>query len=101
MNTLHLTLRSKWYDLIKDGVKLEEYRDVKPFWIKRLTAHNNAFDNCRDFAYVTFARGGHFHQSIPQMTLKCEGIHIGTGNPDWGAEPGKEYFVIKLGDRIK
>lgn len=26
--------------------------------------------------------------------------HIGTGNPDWGAEPGKQYFVIRLGERM-
>lgn len=28
------------------------------------------------------------------------GIEIRTGNPEWGAEPGKLYFVIKHGKRI-
>lgn len=29
------------------------------------------------------------------------GIEIRTGNPDWGAEPNKLYFVIKHGKLIK
>jgi len=29
------------------------------------------------------------------------GIEIREGNPDWGAEPGKLYFVIKHGNLIK
>jgi hypothetical protein len=28
------------------------------------------------------------------------GIEIRTGNPEWGAEPGKLYFVIKHGKRL-
>ncbi len=35
--------------------------------------------------------------------LKFEhaGIEIRTGNPEWGAEPNKLYFVIKHGELIK
>jgi hypothetical protein len=29
--------------------------------------------------------------------LEHKGIEIRTGNPEWGAEPGKLYFVIKHG----
>lgn len=32
------------------------------------------------------------------LKLEHEGIEIRTGNPDWGAEPGKIYFVIKHGE---
>ena len=31
---------------------------------------------------------------------KCKGITVGKGNTEWGAEKDKQYFVIKLGDRI-
>jgi len=31
------------------------------------------------------------------VKLEHEGIEIRTGNPEWGAEPGKVYFVIKHG----
>lgn len=31
------------------------------------------------------------------LKLEHKGIEIREGNPDWGAEPGKLYFVIKHG----
>lgn len=36
MNILHLTLKKKWFDLILSGKKTEEYREIKPYWEKRL-----------------------------------------------------------------
>ena len=35
------------------------------------------------------------------MMFKLDNIVINTGNPDWGAEEGIKYFVIKLGERIE
>lgn len=87
--------------MIASGEKKEEYREIKKFWMKRLWATSNLLDGAKYFNAVHFARGGHFHPSLPQMTLECKGIEIGTGKPEWGAEPGKEYFVIKLGEIIK
>lgn len=34
------------------------------------------------------------------MTFEIEDVVIGTGNHEWGAENGVEYYVIKLGNRI-
>lgn len=36
MKTLHLTLKKKWFDKITSGEKKEEYREIKPYWIRRL-----------------------------------------------------------------
>lgn len=33
---LHLTLKKKWFDMIALGEKKEEYREIKPYWVKRL-----------------------------------------------------------------
>ena len=33
------------------------------------------------------------------IELEHKGIEIRTGNPDWGAEPDKFYFVIKHGKK--
>jgi len=33
---LKLTLEKTWYDLILLGVKQEEYREIKEYWLKRL-----------------------------------------------------------------
>lgn len=100
MRMLYLTLKAKWFDMIEAGIKKEEYREMKDYWIKRLWTSDHEYDPPKVFDAVCFARGGHFHPSIKQITLKCEGIDIGCGNQDWGAEPGKEYFVIKLGEII-
>ena len=35
-----------------------------------------------------------YHADSPKITLKNPKIRIGTGKPEWGAEPGKKYFVI-------
>lgn len=111
MRILYLTLKSKWYDRIASGEKPEEYREIKEFWAKRFLGPDwfkyypetieDALKNYFDYTHVRFARGGHFHPSLPQMTIELKSIIIGTGNPEWGAEPGKEYFVIKLGEILK
>lgn len=99
MKNLHLTLKKKWFDMIASGEKKEEYREVKPYWIKRLTAYNNAFDHCRDFSAIEFKNG--YGKDAPTLLFECDEIIIGTGKPEWGAEPDKEYFVIKLGKILK
>lgn len=37
MKTLKLTLKKQWFDMIASGVKKEEYREIKPYFISRLT----------------------------------------------------------------
>lgn len=129
MKVLHLTLKKKWFDMIASGEKKEEYREIKDFWAKRLLYKIGVpWGGClspkadiikgdyeasgwksftrgapifEDFSQVKFARGGHFHPDLPQMTLENKGIRIGEGKPEWGAEPGKKYFVISLGEIIK
>ena len=41
MKTLHLTLTRNWFDAILCGEKNEEYRELKPYWIKRLIEINS------------------------------------------------------------
>lgn len=36
MSTLTLPIKRKYFELIKSGKKLEEYRDVKDYWTKRI-----------------------------------------------------------------
>jgi len=113
MKVLHLTLKATWFDMIACGEKKQEYRDLKPFWVKRLCdehkgqmggdfvdKHKVIAYTFKPFTHVCFARGGHFHPSLPQITLECKGIEIATGKSEWGAEPGKEYFVIQLGEIV-
>lgn len=34
--TLDLVLKSEWFDKIKSGEKTVEYREIKPYWQKRI-----------------------------------------------------------------
>lgn len=107
-NTLHLVLKSKWYDMIYSGIKTEEYRQIKPYWVSRLLdgeyVQPIAFDFERDEGccwgkhdYVCFHKG--YTRKI--MTFKIINILIEHGNPEWGAPCEKKVFIIKLGERIK
>lgn len=37
----------------------------------------------------------------PRWERMCDGISTSEGKEEWGAQPGKEYFVIKLGETYK
>ena len=41
MATLQLNLIKNWFDLTIQGVKKEEYRDITPYWAKRLLCMEN------------------------------------------------------------
>ena len=99
MKTLHLTLKKKWFDMISSGEKTEEYREIKPYWISRLgnvEALGETF--IRSFDVVEFRNG--YQKNAPKIRLEWKGIQKRTGKTEWGALPGEQYFVIKLGKII-
>lgn len=89
MTTLHLTLKKQWFNMIASGEKKEEYREVKPYWITRLS---KKYDN------VIFKNG--YSKDAPQMRFKVTGINVTHGFEKWGAPEFDTVFVISLGDRI-
>lgn len=93
---LNITLKKKWFDMIASGEKKEEYREIKPYWTKRFLGHHNQLN---PFFHV-IARNG-YRPDSPEIVWVHEGIEIGEGKPEWGAEPGKQYFVLKIGELIK
>jgi len=120
MKILQITLVKKWFDLTDSGEKSEEYREIKPYWIKRLVNPRMMIDenvpeskwaeflinlDTRSFNWIknsflnVAARNG-YSKTAPSWTRKCLGIEIREGRPEWGAEPGKKYFVIKLGKSL-
>ena len=118
--TLILPLKKKWFDLIKAGIKKEEYRAANEYWATRLVGKGNfaKWDYCGTeefdlhflgfesltwtgdlkflpFDKVVFTLGyPKADDTKRRMVFKNPKIRIGTGNPEWGAEPGKIYFVI-------
>lgn len=112
MKILRITLEKKWFNMTDSGEKKEEYRKIKPYWISRLCHKHDgtiggdlhdvhklvSYTIRQDFDFI-FARNG-YNVDCKNWTRKCEGIKIGEGKPEWGAEPGEIYFVIKLGEKI-
>ena len=116
-NTLYLPLNKKWFDMIKDGIKKEEYRrfgsvpkgllDLKEirkilYWNNRLIKEiflEKGKDQCtyrfNHFDRLVFTLGyPKDGDKERRLEFKNPKIRIGEGRPEWGAEPGKNYFVI-------
>jgi len=122
MDTLYLTLKKEWYEMIEHGEKTEEYREITDYWVRRLLFVGRHFDDdyqswedciamlrsvrdrhhalksmramAKRFDAVCFSYG----YTKRRMTFECKGITIGRGRPEWGA-PDHDCFIIKLGHR--
>lgn len=112
-NTLDLVLKVKWYEMIASGEKREEYREIKPYWVRRLlvlpkdkkhveATSRSVKDAIRDGALIRRFDFVRFHRAYTSttMTFAVGGIDVSVGNTLWGATDGVEYFVIRLGERI-
>ena len=121
--TLHLVLKRKWWEMIDSGEKTEEYRDVNHYWAIRLLDrqyrwYSQNIDYPNDFIDWLCFRLAHndiafrsyenvcFHLGYTNntMTFKITSMNVMYGEvcrQDWGAEPNKYYFVIKLGERAE
>lgn len=101
MNKLTLTIAEPWFSMIRDGKKKEEYREIKPYYESRFyenimsLSESGELEFGRDFKRfaILVLRNG-YRADSPTIMLKKPKIRIGTGRPEWGAEPGKNYFVI-------
>lgn len=86
---LTLPIKKKWFDMIKSGEKKEEYREIKPYYKTRLEKIGLRGGNI-------LLRNG-YSKSSPTLKIGCY-ITIGHGKEEWGAEPGKSYYVIRILD---
>lgn len=98
MDTLKLVLIGKWFDLIHAGIKQEEYREITDYWCKRLFIGGDLFKP-KPFTHVTFYHGYRKDRRTITVPLCIHWVGIGCGAPEWGAELGKEYFVISLNNQ--
>jgi len=100
-NVLYLPLTKKWFLMIKSGIKKEEYRDLTKFYYSRLTKTIDEKVVFKNFDIIEFTMGyPKKDETNRRIRYKFGGISIGKGNPLWGAKYGKEYFIIKIGERI-
>lgn len=132
---LQLSLKKQWFEMTKAGIKTEDYREITPYWAKRIMLQENEYlikmlsndaiehlchslNSCETvddrqfifrnwrYSFKEFAHNimtlGYPKSTDTERILKLEhrGIYIGYGNPEWGAEPNKLYFIIKHGKII-
>lgn len=109
-----MPLKRQWYEMIERGEKTEEYREIKPYWEKRLLDYAgiqrdfemlalfllgktvNPLDYPRGYTHVCFSYG----YTRRTMTFEVKEITIGKGKHEWGAPTYREVFIIKLGERL-
>lgn len=96
---LYLTLKKKWFEMIASGEKIEEYREIKPYWVKRLLNIMESYNEYKEFDKVIFRNG--YSKGAPSMTFRILYIDRGYGHPKWGAPKDRQVFRIFLGERIK
>jgi hypothetical protein len=127
---LHLPLKAKWFEMTKAKAKTEDYREINEYWVKRLIHYQESelaieeivryISNYKHYRYVDVSAVFTYHGlcfkkfdynimtlGYPRaddkeriLKLEHKRIEIRTGNPEWGAEPNKLYFVIVHGDNV-
>lgn len=98
---LVLPIKKKWFDMIKSGEKKEEYREYNDYYESRfyhlkekeIIINKQYSIYIESIRYVLFRNG--YRKDSP--TIKCEvEISLGYGKEEWGAEPNKLYYVLKI-----
>lgn len=106
---LILPIKKKWFDMIKSGKKKEEYREIKPYYNKRLgnefigfpftKSIIENFESIREYDGTQFKIGdivfrNGYKADSPKIKCKCK-IYIGKGKEEWGAEKRKRILHIR------
>ena len=63
---LHLNLYRKYFDQILNKEKIIEYRDITPYWSKRLEG--------RHYDVIKFKNG--YRKDAPEMVVEYKGMYI-------------------------
>lgn len=102
---LVLPIKKKWYDLILRGVKTKEYREIKPYWATRFvnaglleyTFEKDPACTMPTFDRVEVMFRNGYSDKSPSF-IATVGLTRGTGKPEWGAEKGVKYYVLRIYD---
>ena len=81
---LQLTLMKEWFDQILDGKKTVEYREIKPYWTKRLVDVNG---NPVKYDAVFFRNG--YNHGCPRMKVEYVGLRTNIKTKEYEILLGK------------
>lgn len=94
---LTLPIKKKWFDMIHQGEKKEEYREIKPYYTTRFRNVWGYPAYWGEARQVVFRNG--YGKSAPSFIANCILVQ-GTGKAEWGAEEGKTYYILKIQEVI-
>jgi hypothetical protein len=124
---LQLSLIQCWFEKTKKQIKREDYRELTPYWCNRFLLYEGKQKPVKWWCFMQNVEGCFFRKALESnirngkitfkhfdinimtlgypknsdteriLKLEHKGIEIRTGNPEWGAEPNKIYFVIMHG----
>jgi hypothetical protein len=103
---LTLPIKKKWFDMILSGEKKEEYREIKPYydarfltlfgciWVGKELVRTPLAEIKREKVQKIAFRNG-YGKDAPMILADCE-LRVGKGREEWGAEPGKDYYILSI-----
>lgn len=93
---LVLPIKRKWYEMILSGKKKEEYREIKPYYTSRFMGNGLLLmdGTPNDWGGMIIFRNG-YSKNSPQFEAEVN-LRIDKGRQEWGAEPGKTYYVLTI-----
>ena len=91
--TSHMNLIGKWFDMTYSGFKTVDYRDMTPYWDRRIDKTLKNVDT------IIFSNG--YAKDRRQFEVISTAITIGYGRPEWGAKHGVQYFVFHHGEILQ
>lgn len=91
---LILPIKKKWFDMILSGEKKEEYREIKEYWTKRFGFENTEKERMIYLTKNVIFKNG-YSKNSPKIKCYVK-IEYGFGKEEWGAEPNKLYYVLKI-----
>ncbi len=91
---LTLPIKRKWFDMIISGEKKEEYREFKPYYHKRFfNLWRGDLNGGAAKRQIMFRAG--YSKDSPSCVCTVR-LATGKGRPEWGAEPDKDYYILKI-----
>lgn len=91
---LTLPIKKKWFDMIISGEKKEEYRNPTKYYQTR-------FQNLWQGSLIGYdaerkIRFRNGYSSDTPSIIATVTLGFGEGKPEWGAVPGKEYYILRI-----
>ncbi len=90
MQTLHLTIKKQWFDLVCSGEKTEEYRKESRWIEARLIG--------KEYDYIRFANG--YGKDVPYVIVEFEGYHKNTLIKYEKTYSNGKKVVVDIGDYV-